>query len=181
MLWWLLTKTTQVMMYSFGSFKILKLLVIAINFWSLQNSHKVLLLLSHYLHQWPLLNFSIRFHPVKSFINDYSSFKKTYTFFPLSYMCSCMFWRWRTRKTSSTKEYEDCSGYTRESQEDMWKSWGIISLPDHLMKSLVQKYLYLSSGHHNHLLKRLVSSQLINRLKQTHSLMSETQMSQSTR
>ncbi|WZZ01828.1 hypothetical protein YC2023_074156 [Brassica napus] len=47
--------------------------------------------------------------------------------------------------TSSTKEYEDCSGYTRESQEDMWKSWGIISLPDHLMKSLVQKYLY--SGH----------------------------------
>ncbi|KAF2534625.1 hypothetical protein F2Q70_00031899 [Brassica cretica] len=65
-----------------------------------------------------------------------------------------MFWRWRTHKTSSTKEYEDCSGYTRESQEDMWKSWGIISLPDHLMKSLVQKYLYLSSGHHNHLLKR---------------------------
>ena len=63
----------------------------------------------------------------------------------MSYMCSCMFCRWRTHKTSSTKEYEDCSGYTRESQEDMWKSWGIISLPDHLMKSLVQKYLY--SGH----------------------------------
>lgn len=68
MLWWSLTRVTQVMIYSIGPLKTTKIPLRAPKFLSLQHSHKIhLLLLLYFLHQSALLKSSIHFHLVSRF------------------------------------------------------------------------------------------------------------------